>query len=357
MQEIKVKINEKQKDYTIFIGTKIIQNLTSLIDCASYSNALIVTDKNIPQELLRQLQLVLPIKSAKVFLQSGDKQKNIENVQKIWQALLDFGCDRKSLVINIGGGAIGDLGGFAASTYMRGLDFLQIPTTLLSQVDASVGGKVGINFEGIKNLVGTFQQPIAVIIDVDTLVSLPKREFISGFAEIIKHGIISDKEYLQIVTSKKPEDYSKKELVEIIKKSCQIKANIISADEKEEGSRKLLNFGHTIGHAIESLSLNSDFPLLHGEAISIGMFIEAKISKALGLISSKDLELIKNVLLNAGLPVSFIKFKTEDILSRIKSDKKNIKGKVNFTLLKGIGQAIYDQTPSESIISQALKGD
>src|SRR3989344_3144066 len=337
MQKINLKINEKQKNYTIFIGTKIIKNLASLIDCANYSNALIVADTNIPKVLLEQLQLALLIKSFKVSFPGGDNQKNIENVQKIWQALVNFGCDRKSLVINIGGGMIGDLGGFAAATHMRGIDFLQIPTTLLSQVDASVGGKLGINFLQIKNLIGSFQQPIAVIIDVDTLASLPKREFISGFAEIIKHGAIVDKNYFQDVTSKKPQDYSQEELIEIIRKSCEIKASIVSGDEKENNSRKLLNFGHTIGHAIESLSLETPSPLLHGEAVSIGMFVEARISQILGLISTPDLELIKQVLINANLPISPSRYKTNKILDKIKSDKKNVSGKINFTLLKSIG--------------------
>lgn len=354
MQKINLKINEKQKDYTIFIGTKIIRNLSSLINCANYSSALIVADTNIPQIFLEQLQAALPIKNYKISLLFGDNQKNIENVQKIWQSLVDFGCDRKSLVINIGGGMIGDLGGFAASTYMRGVDFLQIPTTLLAQVDASVGGKVGINFSGVKNLIGTFQQPIAVIIDVDMLSTLPKREFISGFAEIIKHGAIADKEYFQFVTGKKPQDYSLDELANIIYKSCQIKTNIVIADEKENGQRKLLNFGHTIGHAIETLSQDTNRPLLHGEAISIGMTAEGKISQNLGLLSKDDYQTLEKSLIQAGLPVKYQDISKDKIIEKIKSDKKSEKGKINWTLLRTIGDATHNQIVEESEIRKVL---
>lgn len=343
--------------YSVFIGEGILDKFPKLINLKKYSSFFLIVDQNLEKKWSKKIEDLVPRTCGKIIIQSGEQSKNIETVQKVWQALVNFGCDRKSLVINIGGGMTGDLGGFAASSYMRGIDFLQIPTTLLAQVDASIGGKLGINFLQIKNLIGCIQQPIAVIIDVDILNSLPKREFISGFSEIIKHGAVADKKYFDFVTSKKPLDFSSYELVEIIKRSCQIKANVVSCDEEESGPRKLLNFGHTVGHAIESLSQQTDKPLLHGEAISIGMYIEARISQALGLISNRDLENIKNVLLNAGLPISSVKFQTGDILSKIKSDKKNISGKINFTLLKNIGQAIYDQTPSESIILQVLQGD
>ena len=353
MQKINLKINEKQKDYTIFIGTKIVKDLASLIDCANYSNALIVFDTNIPQVLPEQLQAALPIKSFKISLPSGDNQKNIENVQKIWAALLDFGCDRKSLVINIGGGAIGDLGGFAASTYMRGIDFLQIPTTLLAQVDASVGGKVGINFAAVKNLIGSFQQPIAVIVDIGILSTLPQREFISGFAEIIKHGLIADKKYFQSVTSKKPQEFSQDELIDIISRSIQIKADIVSQDEKEKNTRKLLNFGHTIGHAIEAISQEMEKPLLHGEAISIGMIAEGKISKILGLLSDKEYTILEQSLIKAGLPTT-LSSPVNNVLEKIKSDKKNVKGETKFTLLENIGKAVINKSVDESTIRKAL---
>lgn len=354
MQKIKLQINEKQKDYTIFIGPKIIKNISSLINCAKYSSALIIADKNIPQALLATIQDNIPISTHIFSIDAGEKKKDIGNVQKVWTALFKLKCDRKSLVINVGGGTTGDLGGFAAATFMRGLDYIQIPTTLLSQVDSSVGGKVGVNFESIKNLIGSFQQPIAVIIDTDPLKTLPKREYISGFAEIIKHGVIADKKYFQLVTAKLPGEFSQEELVEIIKRSCQIKADIVFSDEKEVGVRKLLNFGHTIGHAIESLSQETKNPLLHGEAISIGMVVEAQISNLIGLLSDEDYHILEQALIRAGLPTKLPNMETQQILAKIKSDKKNEEGKINWTLLKNIGKAVYNQQVDERIIKKIL---
>lgn len=354
MRKIRLHVNEKQKDYTIFIGTKLIKNINSLINCANYSNALIVADNNIPKSVLENIQNSLPIKNSTILLQGSDQQKNIESVQQIWKALLEFGADRKSLVINVGGGSIGDVGGFAASTFMRGVDFIQIPTTLLAQVDASVGGKVGINFAAIKNLIGAFQQPVAVIIDIDTLSSLSQRDFTSGFAEIIKHGAITDESYFKFVTSKKPQDFSADELVEIITKSCQIKTDIVSSDEKESGLRKLLNFGHTIGHALEVLSHTTDNPLLHGEAISIGMVLEGRISQELELLSQENCKILEGSLIKAGLPTKTPNIQVDELLEKIKTDKKREKGDINWTLLQGIGRAIIDQKVDESIIRKVI---
>jgi 3-dehydroquinate synthase len=264
------------------------------------------------------------------------------------------GCDKQSLVVNLGGGVIGDMGGFAASTYMRGVDYLNIPTTLLAQVDASIGGKTGIDFAGIKNLIGTFHQPVAVVIDTQTLATLPKREFLSGFAEIIKHGLIRDKKYYQEVTKKHPLKLSQDELVDIIARSCKIKAEIVESDPRESAYRKLLNFGHTIGHAIESLSLESCAPFLHGEAVSIGMLVEAKISQLDGMLSLPELQRIHQGLIKTDLPVYLTNIEIAKILKKVQSDKKNEKGKVNFTLLQKIGKAVYNQNVSENVIIEAI---
>jgi 3-dehydroquinate synthase len=236
--------------YNVYIGSGLTGDIPELLQTKNYSKIIVVTDTNLPQKYLKDFE--------KIIIPSGEKSKTIETVQIIWKEMLRLKADRKSLVLNFGGGVIGDMGGFAASCYMRGVKFVQIPTTLLSAVDASVGGKVGIDFAGVKNLIGSFNQPEAVIIDTDTFKTLPDREFVSGFGEIIKHGLISDTDYFNTVTSKKPRDFSEEELTDIIAKSCEIKAGIISSDEKESGNRKLLNFGHTIGHALESLSLDSD---------------------------------------------------------------------------------------------------
>lgn len=355
MKKITVHINNnKYTEYPIFVGAGLLRKINALLDITKYSKAVIVTDKNIPLSLVKNLQSAIPIANSVLILESGEQNKDLENVQKIWKTLHNLGCDRKSLVINLGGGVTGDIGGFAASTFKRGINFLQIPTTLLAQVDASIGGKTGINFLGIKNLIGTFSQPVAVICDVDILSTLPHREFVSGFAEIIKHGLIVDKNYFKLVTSKKPHDFSREDLIEIIEKSCQIKVRFVAQDEKENGFRKLLNFGHTIGHAIESLSQKTDNPLLHGEAVSIGMVAEGKISNLLGLLPDKEYKQLEQAIEKAGLPIKTSGLKASRILEKIISDKKNEKGEINWTLLQSIGKAVFNQKVDDSIVMSVL---
>lgn len=354
MKEILVKIITKPDSYPIFIGSNLIEKIRDLINLSCFSKAMIVADSNIPKVLTSALQKSLLLSSKVIFLRSGEKQKSLESVERIWEELFSFGCDRKSMLINLGGGMVLDTGGFAAATFLRGINFLQIPTTLLAAVDASIGGKVGVNFLGIKNLIGVFKQPAGVIIDVDTLLTLPPRELISGFAEIIKHGLIFDKKYFQQVCSKKPTEFSKKELIEIIEKSCQIKTAIIAQDEKEQGLRKALNFGHTIGHAVESLSQETKKPLRHGEAISIGMAAACDISIKLGLLSEKDNRIIKQALINAGLPIKMTNFSVAKILQKIAADKKAENGQVKWTLLRGIGEVVVDQVVDRLLVRQVL---
>ena len=333
--------------YQVYIGSGLLSSLEEIIDLKKFSKAIVITDDKIPPHFLSGFE--------KIAVSSGEENKTIETIKEIWEHLLKLGADRKTLVINLGGGVIGDMGGFAASTYMRGIKFIQIPTTLLSAVDASVGGKVGIDFAGIKNLIGSFNQPIGVIIDIDTFDTLPDREFVSGFGEIIKHGVIADSEYFDVVISKKPREFSKTELTEIIKRSCEIKSEVISSDEKESGDRKKLNFGHTIGHAIESFSLMTDKPLLHGEAVGLGMIAEAKISSLLGLTAEDNVIKIKQVLENASLPVNYKTTDTQALINLISKDKKAEGGKVNWTLIKAIGEAVINQDVDTETVKQALQ--
>lgn len=333
--------------YKVYIGSGLLENLQQIIDIKNFSKVVVITDEKIPVEFLGQFE--------RIIVPSGENFKNIETVQKIWTEMLRLGVDRKTLIINLGGGVIGDMGGFAASTYMRGVKFLQVPTTLLSAVDASVGGKVGVDFAGVKNLIGSFNQPIGVIVDIDTFETLPDREFVSGFGEIIKHGIITDPEYFKKVTSKKPREFSKEELIEIIKGSCEIKAGIISADEKESGNRKLLNFGHTVGHALESASLETDSPLLHGEAVSIGMIAEARISMQLDLIDESTVLEIKTTLKNAGLPVEVRVENIDKIIDLISRDKKAESGKINWTLISQIGKGVINKQVDDDMVKTAIE--
>lgn len=355
MKRILVYFSSKKSTYPIIIGKGILRNITRLFSFGIYSKIVVVTDTNVKKILAETISNYLPGNTLIITIPPSESAKNIASVSKIWKELLRVGSDRKSLIINIGGGVVMDVGGFVASTYMRGIDFLNIPTTLLAQVDASIGGKTGIDFSGIKNLIGTFDQPKAIIIDIQTLETLPKRQLISGFAEIIKHGLIKDKKYFEKVTSQHPLEFGQEELIDIIKRSCEIKGEIVESDETESGPRRLLNFGHTIGHAIEALSLETKTPFDHGEAISIGMWAEAKISHLMNLLSTLDLKRIQEALINAELPILSTNIKIDKILEKIKSDKKNEKGKVNFTLLEGIGEAVYNQNVSETVISQALK--
>lgn len=333
--------------YKIFIGENILNDLSEIIDLKNYSKVIVIADSKIPENILSDYE--------RIVIPSGEENKNIETVQTIWKELLDRKADRKTLVINLGGGVIGDMGGFAAATYMRGINFLQIPTTLLSAVDASVGGKLGIDFSGIKNIIGSFNQPIGVIIDTKTFDTLPEREFISGFGEIIKHGIIANLNYYKKVTAKPPRNFSSEELIDIIKESVSIKSHIVSGDEKESGKRKLLNFGHTIGHAIESFSLVTDTPLLHGEAVSIGMVAEAKISEQMGLITENEVVKIRSAIENAGLPVTYQVTDKEQVISLLARDKKSEGGKINWTLIKKIGEAVIDQDVSPEHVLVALE--
>ncbi|MFA5770104.1 MAG: 3-dehydroquinate synthase [Patescibacteria group bacterium] len=347
----------------IHIGKNLLGKINRLFDFSKFSKIAVLTDVNIQISLMSQINQIEKSlnKELKIItIPSGEKEKNIETVKKIWEQMFKSGLDRRSLLVNLGGGVIGDMGGFAASTFMRGIDFLNIPTTLLSQVDASVGGKVGIDFMDLKNGIGVFKDPIGVIIDVETLKTLPKRELISAFGEIIKHGVISEREYFDFITSKKPEEFNQNELIKIIKESIKIKSNIVKKDPKEKDLRKVLNFGHTIGHAIESLSWKTDKPLLHGEAVAIGMILESNLAclcqpiHNLGGYVSGVAELIEEAVVNSGLPTEIKNIKVEDIIKIILSDKKNVGGEILFSLPKKIGKVVPNVKISKEVIKNLL---
>jgi len=343
----------------IIIGKNILSKISKLFDLQRFSKITVLTDENIPKSLADTIQKSINKKFIKIIIPAGEKEKNIETVKRIWKQMFDEGLDRRSLLINLGGGVVCDMGGFASGTFMRGIDFMNVPTTLLAQVDAGIGGKTGIDFIDIKNGVGVFKEPIGTVIDVETLKTLPKREFVSAFGEIIKHGVISGREYFDFATSKKPEEFDQNALIKIIKGSVNIKSNIVKKDPKEEGFRKVLNFGHTIGHAIESLSWKMEKLLLHGEAVAIGMIAESYLAclsrPTYNLGGYATANIIKRVIINAGLPTKIKNIKTKDILKMILTDKKNISGKVNWSLPKKIGEVeINIKVPQEQIV-KAIK--
>ncbi len=314
-------------NHSIWIGKESIYQL----DLAAYSKIAILVDENTKKYCLEKLSKIKY--TIIIEIKSGEKNKNLKTCHSIWEQLINHNFDRNSLIINLGGGIIGDIGGFCASTYKRGIGFIHIPTTLLAMVDAAIGGKLGVNLNNLKNQIGVFQHPSSVIINTDFLNTLPKKEIISGFAEIVKHALIADKELWNKIKCIQIEELN---LDEIIINSVELKNKIILTDPHEKGERKKLNFGHTFGHAIESYYLEKGTPILHGEAIYIGMILETEISKLTFLEKNE----IKNYILsNFKLPYTPNK---NELLKFLVNDKKNQSKKINFSLLKGIGHCTTD---------------
>ena len=309
------------------------------------------TNTNCLNYFLAQIQFSKTIEILEV--ESGEINKNIYTVIELWQILSDYKADRHALMLNLGGGVITDLGGFVASTYKRGIDFIQIPTTLLAMIDAAIGGKNGIDLGYLKNQIGTINQPNMVLIFPEFLNTLSKREWRSGLAEMLKHGLIYDINHWEKLKSLA--SMSVDDLTDLIKDSSEIKLKIISQDPNEMGLRKILNFGHTLGHAIESYALENQNidSLLHGEAIAIGMILEAHLSYQNNFISLNDFNQINDVLLNYFEKPSF-EIIYEDLEIYMLNDKKNRDGVIKFVLLKQIGEAVFDQAISKEMINSSL---
>jgi len=287
----------------------------------------------------------------KIQIESGETHKTLQTCDFIWKEMTAAGLDRNSLLINLGGGVIGDMGGFCAATYKRGIDFINIPTTLLSQVDASVGGKLGIDFHGFKNHIGLFREPNAILVDTTFLKTLPKRELRSGFAEIIKHSLIASSEQWNKLKLQSFDEYNFSELVV---SSAEIKKQVVKEDPLESGKRKILNYGHTIGHAIESYFLETKSRLLHGEAIAIGMICEAFIANEKDLIGDKELQEITRFILGVYNKVSIEENTFEEIIELMSQDKKNKGNKILMALPDGIGRAVWDVDVSISDIKESI---
>jgi 3-dehydroquinate synthase len=363
MEIIPVTISESPStSYPIFIGDQITAHALKQLNLSHYSRAILIADTNTDQ-YVGAIRSCIDIPTHLITVSSGEAHKNIQCLSTIWSQMLQCGADRSSLVICVGGGVIGDMGGFAAATYMRGIDFIQIPTTLLAMVDASVGGKTAIDHEGVKNSIGSFQQPKAVIIDTQYLRSLPTREYASGFAEILKHGLIADKDYFDrvcesIETGKiaSPYDFDTQLLQSIICESVQIKKKVVESDPTEKGLRKILNFGHTIGHAVEALSHEHHAPLLHGEAISIGLCAEYRLSQKVNASIPEDTKwLLKKSLELLSLPTDIPPVMTKDVLiQKMQHDKKNKKGEIRYILLDTVGHATADHTISNELLHTVL---
>ena len=355
MHDVPLVTAGRAHTYHIFVGNGLMHQISNLLEVDRYSTLFIITDEVVERLWLPKLQQQLPKPSTSIALPAGEQSKNIDNVERIWSSMSKAGCDRKSLVLILGGGVIGDIGAFAASTYMRGVPFVHIPTTLLAQVDSSIGGKTGFDFDDLKNLIGTFAQPEAVVVDTDTLSTLPKREFTAGFAEMLKHGLVYDASYFEKLAQKPPTEYDIRELTDLITRSIHIKTDIVQSDEKESGERKLINFGHTVGHAVEALSWESSHPLLHGEAVAIGMVVETALSCRKGLLKRSDEQRIIEAIQSAGLPIQVPHVSLKDLREKMNSDKKNEQGIILLTLLEDIGKATYNQTVAEPLLVETIK--
>jgi 3-dehydroquinate synthase len=313
---------------SILIG----ENIENLSNYLNAEKVFILTNPNI-SDLYSD---IFPPKATVITMSAGETHKNLNTVLETIRQLIACGADRKSIVVGFGGGIVCDMTGFIASIYMRGLKFGFVPTTLMAQVDASVGGKNGVNCDGYKNMIGVFNQPDFVLCDPKTLKTLPERELKAGMAEVIKSGLIADENLFSYVENNIDAilNCNQNTIYVIVNKSVEIKAGIVAADEKESGERKKLNLGHTFGHAIEKHSNN----ILHGEAVSIGLVIAAKISELLNLITNEDFTRIKNVLEKTGLPVT-TDISPANLLEAIGKDKKRENNSVHFVLNRGIGNS------------------
>lgn len=317
----------------------------------------LVTDSNVEKLYLQEVSdLLRPLcqQLTQFVIPAGEEHKNLDEIRKLYIHLIEQGLDRKDLLVALGGGVVGDMTGFAASTYLRGIRFIQIPTTLLAQVDSSIGGKTGVDFEHYKNMVGAFHQPSLVYLNISALKSLPGRQYASGMAEVLKHGLIRDADYYEWMINHMEEidERDPEVLLPMVRRSVEIKKEIVERDPKEAGERALLNFGHTAGHAIEKLS---GFCLTHGECVALGSIVAAYISWKRGNLDEGTFFEIRDMFVGFYLPISFDSLEIEDILDAGRRDKKRDSGKIRFILLRELGEAYIDDTVTEDEIREALK--
>ena len=345
----------KSNNSLIVFGNKGLELLKSLILKNNYSKLFVLVDENTKKNclsfFLKQLENSFKINVLEI--KSGEVNKNTQTCEYLWNELSNQGADRKSALINLGGGVICDLGGFVASTFKRGISFYNVPTTLLSMVDASVGGKTGIDFGLLKNQIGVFNEPKMVLIFSKWLKTLDKRQILSGFAEMLKHGLILDKIYWDKLSSLKTVDINN--LDKMIYNSVVFKNSIVLKDLKEKNIRKVLNFGHTLGHAVESSYLGSKRELLHGEAIAIGMILESFLSYKILRLSYRDLISITKTIIYFFKKIKIDNSKIIEIINLLKHDKKTVEGKINFVLLNGISDTKIDVLVDKSLINDAFK--
>jgi 3-dehydroquinate synthase len=352
-----IRVNSPSKQYNVYIGAGILSQLGIRLRQKGFSNRAFIITNPIVNELygssLKTELIIAGIEASILLVPDGEKQKSLETAGILYKKLTEFGADRMTPIIALGGGVIGDLAGFVAATYLRGLPLVQVPTTLLAQVDSSIGGKVAVNYEHIKNKIGAFYQPEFVVSDIQTLRTLPVEQLNNGLAEIIKYAVIRDRPFFSYIEREMDNIklLGEQALEKTIARSAKIKADVVGRDEKDRNLRNILNYGHTVGHAVES---TAEFNIGHGQAVAIGMVVAGRISLNQGLLKREEFARLIEIIQKAGLPAKLPQMDTAGIIEAIKQDKKIIGGKIRFILAKSIGNVIISDNISISEIEKAL---
>jgi 3-dehydroquinate synthase len=353
METLRVELGSR--GYPILIGEGLLRQRTLFEQHVRARDILVVSNTAVAPLYLEALEASLqPRRAVATILPDGESHKTLMNVARVLDVLVANRFGRDCAIVALGGGVVGDMAGFAAATYQRGVDFVQVPTTLLAQVDSSVGGKTGVNHPGGKNLIGAFHQPVAVVADTGTLATLPARELRAGLAEVIKYGLICDAEFFSWLEAHIEELLvgDPVALARVIRRSCEIKAEIVGRDEREHGDRAFLNLGHTFGHAVESATGYREW--LHGEAIGAGLVMAACMSRECGYLGAEDLERVTRLVARAGLPTHVSSVKPDTALEHMRIDKKVQAGRIRLVLLRGIGSAFVTADYGEPALQRTL---
>ncbi|UCH42312.1 MAG: 3-dehydroquinate synthase [Dehalococcoidales bacterium] len=357
MKKLRVKL--VTNSYDIHIGSGLLAQTGQRLKELGFSDKLvIITDTTVGSlygNTLKQALLNNSFDILTIEVPEGEEQKSLETAGRLYHQLTDFYAERTTPVLALGGGVIGDLAGFIAATYMRGVPLIQIPTTLLAQGDSSIGGKVAVNHGLLKNKIGAFYQPRLTISDISTLKTLSPREISDGLAEVIKHGVILDSEFFGYLEENidKIKSLDEQVLERVVSHSAEIKAGVVEKDELDLGLRNILNYGHTVGHAIESVS---ELKVWHGEAVALGMLAEARISNWLGILEDNEVIRLENLIAKAGLPTEIPGLQLERLIQAMKHDKKILQGKIRLVLPRSIGNVFISDETSQSVIEESLAG-
>jgi 3-dehydroquinate synthase len=352
----RIEVSLGKRSYPILIGSGVMEASKEIDRAIPARDVLVVTNTTVgPLYASKLTQALAPRRCVEVVLPDGEVHKTLANVSRMLDVLIANRFARDACVVALGGGVVGDMAGFVAACYQRGISFVQVPTTLLAQVDSSVGGKTGVNHPGGKNLIGAFHQPAAVFADTDTLATLPDRELRAGLAEVIKYGLIVDREFFDWLEAHAAKLLARDTaaLTHAIRRSCEIKADIVTRDEREQGERALLNLGHTFGHAIESATNYSGW--LHGEAVGAGMLLAADVSQRLGWVNAADVARVERVLGLFGLRTDVRTLSAATLAENMKIDKKVAAGRIRLVLLKAIGKSVVTGDYDDAALRETLR--